>query len=325
MSVAVVSGTGFLGRAVMRQLAAKDIPAVAIARGMTTPDNVPFERADRMDRMALQAIFRAHRVNAVIDIYALTLANSAPVIAAAAYQGARYVLVSSVDVYGNYEGLIRKGSPPIHAAPSPEDAPLRQMRFPYRGNPNRPAGVDAALFNDYDKLLIEEALRLDHRMPHAILRPPMIFGRGDPQGRFAWIIKAIQQAKQGGTIRLDARAAGWLNSYAHIDDVASALVLLALDPRAEGQAWNIAYPDTHPQRWWLEQALRHAGLEIPIEESPPEEQGLLSARAEAMDLRYPLTLDSQRIRRKLEYTEQSSDMEAFFRTIDLDIAKRNSH
>ncbi|MBW7921093.1 MAG: NAD-dependent dehydratase [Rubellimicrobium sp.] len=312
MSVAVVSGTGFLGRAVMRHLAGMQVPAVAIARGVTTPAGVPFARADRMDTDALRAIFRARRVTAVVDIYALGLRNAAPVIEAAAHQGARYVLVSSTDVYANYEGLLRKGTPPVRHAPATEESPLRVMRYPYRGNPNRPQGVGADLFDDYDKLPVEEALRADTRLPHAILRPPMIFGPGDPQNRFGW---AIEAARAGGPVALDARAAGWLNSYAFVDDVAAALALLALHPGAEGRTYNVALPDQHPQRWWLQAILRHLGSDAAVTEVAPDANGLQAGRAEAMDLRYPLTLDSTRIRRELGYAEALTPDEALARTL----------
>lgn len=312
MSIAVVSGTGFLGQAVVRQLATLGLPALAIARGVTTPSGVAFERADRIDTEALLAIFRAHEVSAVIDIYALSLRNTRPVIEATARQGARYVLVSSVDVYANYEGLLRKGSPSIHRAPATEESPLRSMRHPYRGNPNRPKGVDATLFDEYDKLSIEEALSSDNRLPYAILRPPMIFGPNDPQRRFGW---AIDAARRGQDVSLDARAAGWLNSYAYVDDVAAALALLAVHPKAEGRTWNVAYPEARPQRWWLQEIFRLLGSGTKIEEVDPAAHGLLSERAMAMDLRYPLTLGSARIRHELGYSESMPEAEALSRTV----------
>lgn len=296
----------------MRRLKALGSPAAAIARGVTTPPGVPFERADRMDSGALEAIFRAREVSAVIDIYALSLQNARPVIEAAARQGARYVMVSSVDVYANYEGLLRKGSPPVRTEPATELSPLRAMRHPYRGNQNRPKGVDAALFDDYDKLLIEEALQSEYDGPFAILRPPMIFGPGDPQDRFGW---AVSAANDGPIVALDARGAGWLNSYAYVDDVAAALALLAVHDGAVGRAWNVAYAEARPQRWWLERILALLGSGAEIEEVPPAAQGLLAARAEAMDLRYPLTLDSTSIREELGYAEALRDEEALAVTL----------
>lgn len=312
MTVAVVSGTGFLGRAVMRRLEASDVPAVAIARGVTSPPGVRFECADRMDTDALSRIFRAHDVSAVIDIYPLSLNNSRPVIEATARRGARYVMISSVDVYSNYEGLLRKGLPNVRAEPATERSPLRVMRYPYRGNQKRPQGVEAALLDDYDKLPIEEALRDEYDLPYAIIRPPMIFGPGDPQARFSWAVRAAEGSRP---IQFDARAASWLNSYAYIDDAANAIALLATHPGAEGRAWNVAYQYSHSQRWWLELVLRVTGSAAGVKEVPPEALGLLHERANAMDLRYPLTLDSSLIRQELGYLEVMSEEEALETTL----------
>lgn len=303
MTIAIVSGSGFLGSAVARHLKDLQRPMVVIARGRTEshlPDGVPFEPADRMDREALCRIFRSCRVSAVADIFPLSVANTAAVMAATADAAARYVMVSSTDVYANYAGLLRKEAVPIRDAPATEDSPLRHMRFPYRGNPNRPKGVSADLFEDYDKLPVEEAIRADGRFPYAILRPPMIFGPGDRQRRFGW---AIDAALAGGPVEIDARAAAWMNSYADVDDVAAAIALLATHPRAENRTFNVAWPDQHPQIWWLRAILRLLGREAAIVEVPPERQGLQWQRAEAMDLRYPFTLDSRRIRTELGYRE----------------------
>jgi nucleoside-diphosphate-sugar epimerase len=320
MTVAIVSGTGFLGSAVARCLATLQVPTVCIARGMALielPGGVTFERADRTDSEALGRVFAAHAVTAIVDIYALGLRNSAAVIEAAARAEARYVMVSSTDVYSNYAGLLRRPEAPPMPDPATEDSPLRRMRYPYRGNPNRPKGVSADLFEDYDKLPVEEALRADGRFPFAILRPPMIFGPGDPQRRFGW---ALDAARADAPVELDARAAGWLNSYAYVDDVAAALALLATRPEAAGRTCNVAFPHARPQRWWLETVLRLTGRDTAITEVPPERQGLQAARAEAMDLSYPLTLDSRRIRADLGYAERLSVEDALARTIAADTA-----
>lgn len=320
MTVAVLSGTGFLGSAVARQLAASRVPVVCISRGMTgavPPAPIRFARADRMDVPSLRGVLHAFAVTAVIDILPLSVRNAAPAITATRQAGARYVMISSVDVYANYDGLLRKTQPDIRMTPATEGSLLREGRFPYRGNPNRPKGVSAELFEDYDKQPVEEMLRADPDLRHAILRPPMIFGPGDKQRRFGW---AIDAARSGGPVRLDARASGWLNSYAFVDDVAAAAALLATHPAAEGRTFNVAYPEASTQRRWLEAILRRMSCEVEIEETPPEAAGVLSDRAEAMDLRYPLTLDSGLIRRDLSYSETMPVDEALDRAIASDPA-----
>ncbi|HQZ11576.1 MAG TPA: NAD-dependent epimerase/dehydratase family protein [Devosia sp.] len=315
MTVAIIGGTGFLGTAVARRLLARNIEPLVIARGqhpVTLPDGARFAAADRMDRGAIASLLRQHQVVAMIDIFALGLKNTQAVLDAAADTGTRYVLTSSTDVYSNYEGLLKKGAPPVRPEPATEDSPLRAMRYPYRGNSRRPQGIGADLFEDYDKILIEEAARADSRFAAVSVRLPMIFGPGDKQHRFGW---AIRNAVAGKPFALDARAARWLNSFAYIDDAAEGLVLSALHPAAAGRTYNVAQPFVRSIRQWAETIVPLVAPGVEIVEVGPGEGGVMADRAEASDLSYPLTLDSSRVRTELGYAEVVPESEALRRTI----------
>lgn len=315
MSVAVVGGTGFIGSALVRRLRARGQTPVAISRGkhpIALPDGVIHETADRMDTAKLVEIFRAHGVDTVVDIFALGLKNTEPVLAAMRAIGGRYVLISSVDVYRNYGGLLRKEQPPVQAAPATEDDPLRAIRYPYRDNERRPKGVEADLFDDYDKIVIEEAALGDGTFAATVLRPPMIFGPGDKQRRFAWAIAAV---KQGGVIPLDERAARWPNSYGYIDDIADAIALAATHPKAAGRIYNIGQDFVRTPIEWLLTFGVVMGRQIEVETVPPDQKGLLWDRAEGSDMRYPLTIDTTRIRDELGFEEPTTEMDALRATI----------
>lgn len=315
MTVAIISGTGFLGPRVAARLLARGIEPLVIARGqhpVALPAGTRFAAADRMDRAAIAGFLREHRVTAAIDIFALSLRNTSAVLEAVAETGARYVLVSSTDVYSNYEGLLKKGSPPIRPEPATEDSPLRQMRYPYRSNSRRPQGVEADLFEDYDKIPVEEAARADPRLAATIVRLPMIFGPGDKQRRFGW---AIHNAVPGQPFALDARAARWLNSYAYIDDVADGLALAATHPAAAGRTYNIAQPFVRSIRQWADMLVPLVAPGVEIVEVGPDANGIMADRAEASDLRYPLTLDSARIRAELGYAEIVPEADALAETV----------
>ncbi|MBN9310091.1 NAD-dependent epimerase/dehydratase family protein [Devosia sp.] len=319
MTIAIVSGTGFLGSATARRLRERGEDVLVIARGQSPvalADGVTFEKADRMDGARIAALLKANGVSAVIDIFALSLRNSEPVIEAAAEAGARYVLVSSTDVYSNYGGLLRKESPAVRPEPATEDSPLRTLRYPYRGNPRRPQGVEDDLFENYDKIPIEE-FALAHGAPEAtVLRLPMIFGPDDKQHRFAWVIGGV---RPGAPFRLDKRGAAWLNSYAYIDDAAEALALAATLPEAAGRIYNVAQPFVRTQADWARTILTLMGADNEIVLVEPGEGGVLADRAEAMDLAYPLTLDSQRIRDELGYREIVPEEQALRRTIEWEL------
>jgi nucleoside-diphosphate-sugar epimerase len=314
MSIAIIGGTGFLGPRIAARLVARGIEPLVIARGrhpVALPDGARFAAADRMDRAAIAGLLRAHGATAAIDIFALSLRNSQPVLDAAEDAGARYLLISSTDVYRNYEGLLKKGMPPVRLEPATEDSPLRAMRYPYRSNARRPQGVEDDLFEDYDKIPIEEAALAGGR-PSTVLRLPMIFGPGDKQHRFAWAIAAVES---GPRVALDSRAAAWPNSYAYVDDVAEAVALAATLPAAAARIYNVAQPFVRTPVEWLERFAAVLGRPVDIALVAPDAGGLLHERADASDLSYPLTLDSTRIRADLGYAEVVPEDEALAATI----------
>ena len=315
MTVAIIGGTGFIGTAVAGRLRQHGLTPIVVARGehpVDLPEGAVFERGDRMDEARLREIFAAHGVDTVIDIFALGLLNTRAVLEATAATGGRYLLLSSVDVYSNYGGLLRRESPAIQPQPARETDPLRGFRYPYRGNPHRPKGVEAALFEDYDKIVLEEAALGDTRFSSTVIRTPMIFGPGDKQHRFKWAIDAV---RRGGLIRLDERAAKWPNSYGFITDVAEAMVLAALDPRAAGRVYNVGQGFVRTPIEWLLSFAVVMNVPVEVETVPAAEQGLLFERAEASDLRYPLTLDTTRIREELGFVEVVPEREALLATI----------
>lgn len=315
MAVAVLGGTGFIGSAVVERLVARDLEPVAIARGRQTvalPGGAVFEMADRRDSERLASIFVQHDITTVIDIFALGMLNTAPVLQALGDSGRRYVVLSSVDVYSNYGGLLCREQPAVQAHPAAETDPLRSFRYPYRGNSRRPKGVDEALFDDYDKIIIEETALADPHFSTTVVRAPMIFGPGDKQHRFGWAIDAI---RAGGTIRVDERAAHWPNSYGYVTDVAEAIVVASLDPRAAGRIYNVGQPFVRTPVEWLRHFARVMGVRIDVKIVPASERGLLWERAEASDLGYPLTLDTNRIRAELDFAEPIAEDEALRRTI----------
>lgn len=286
-----------------------------LARGehpVDLPDGAVFERVDRMDGAGLLAALRKHHVDTLIDIFALGRLNTQAVFDAMGEIGGRYLLLSSVDVYSNYGGLLRKETPPIQTAPAKEDDPLRRFRYPYRGNPHRPKGVTAELFEDYDKIVLEDAVRADSRFTSTIIRAPMIFGPGDKQHRFAWAIKAVQG---GGLLKLDERAANWPNSYGFVDDVAEAMLMAALDPRAAGRTYNVGQAHIRTPLEWLLAFAAVMNISTEVETVPAAAKGLQFDRAEATDLSYPLTLDTARIRRELGFAEPTPEIEAIRATI----------
>ena len=315
MTIAIYGGTGLIGSGVVRRLVARGISPLVLARGKSPvelPEGVRFEAIERTDGQALLKLFQANDVDTVIDIFALGLKNSSPMLAAMGAIGGRYVLLSSVDVYRNYGGLLKRESPPVQSAPAKEDDPLRDFRFPYRQNDRRPRGVDDDMFDDYDKIVLEEAAAGEGRFATTVIRAPMVFGPGDKQHRFKWAIDAVNR---GGVIELDERAAHWPNSYGYVDDVGEAIALAATSPKAAGRTYNVGQNFVRNPIEWILSFAAVMGKSIEVQEVPPEARGLQADRADASDLRYPLTLDTTRIRKELGFAEIVPEREALLATI----------
>ena len=86
MTIAIIGGSGFLGRNVALRLLAHGETPLVVHRGnepANLPDAVRIAHADRTDEAALTDLFRQHDVSVVIDIYALSLGNTQAVINAA--------------------------------------------------------------------------------------------------------------------------------------------------------------------------------------------------------------------------------------------------
>jgi nucleoside-diphosphate-sugar epimerase len=315
MGVAIIGGTGFIGPQIAARVLARGLQPLVIARGhhpVTLPSGAVFEAADRMDTSRLVELFRTYSIGTVIDVFTLSLRNTKPVIDAIGITGGRYVPLSSVDVYRNYGGLLGRETPPVQLEPAREEDPLRGFRYPYRDNSRRPQGVESDLFEDYDKIFVEDHARADDRFETTIIRAPMIFGPGDKQHRFRWAIEAVLSDQP---IRIDRRAARWGNSYGYGEDIAEAIVLAALALEAAGRTYNVGQPFVRTPVEWLHTFAAHLNRPIKVIEVDPSDRGLLVERAEAMNLAYPLTLDTARIRTELGFTEIVSEPDALDATI----------
>lgn len=308
MRVVVIGGTGFIGRETVARLATRDAEVLVIHRGRTQaplPDGVRTAEADRMDNGALAAILDDFRPETVIDVLAMTEANTLPVLQAVSGRAERYVLISSADVYGNYGGLIGKEHETPITRPLREDDPLREVRYPYRGKEGNEE--ERAFFDQYDKIVVEALARSELELEATVLRLPMVFGPGDRQHRFGWMVKA---ARAGGKVELDERAAAWRSTHGYVTDVAEGVALAATDMRAHGKTYNLGRADAPDLAHWLAKVAALMGVSLEIETVPARRRGLLADFADSVHMEYPLMLDTRRIRSELDYREVVPEDEA---------------
>src|ERR1051325_4080606 len=146
MRIIVLGGTRFTGPHIVRRLRERGDDVVVVHRG-TNCDDLTHMHCDRRDVDI--------RGDLVIDLCCMTEAEARA--AAAHFRNERYVVISSGDVYRNYDGLQRHTAGAPDPTPLAEDAPLRETLYPYRDK----AAQLGEWVRDYDKILVERALAGD--------------------------------------------------------------------------------------------------------------------------------------------------------------------
>jgi nucleoside-diphosphate-sugar epimerase len=267
MRIVVIGGTRFMGPHVVRLLAGHDV--TLFHRGTNCKDTTHLHG----DRMHLP---RDLHGDVVVDMCCMTEAHAQT--AAKYFRDERLVVISSADVYRNYDGLRGRYNGPPDPVPLREDAPLREKLYPYG--------------DDYEKILVERTLAAPRT---TILRLPAVYGPNDEQHRFAAWLKP--------DAKIDVKQSGWRWTRGYVENVADAIVLATLNDQAAGRVYNVGEPDSPTEIEWASMvAARH-----------PEVCG--PASAGRLDFEYALVTDSSAIRRDLGYVERVSRKDALARTI----------
>jgi len=281
MRIIVIGGTRFMGPHVVRSLTARGHEVTVFHRGHDCRDatHVHGDRAN---------FPRDLHGDVLIDMICMSEADAR--VSAAHFQHERIVVISSADVYRQYDGLLGRYNGPPDSTLLREDAPLREHLHPYGG--------------DYEKILVEQIIR----GPRAtILRLPAVYGPNDEQHRFVPWLKQMDDG--AGTIQIDIRQAGWRWTRGYSENVAEAIVLAALSERAAGKTYNVGEPDAPTEEEWLRMLGDAAGWHGRIERAENVE-GTLPANFD-----YDLATDTASIRRDLGYRELVSRTDALAATV----------
>jgi len=209
--------------------------------------------------------------DAIVDMFAMTESDARAI---ANVEG-RVVVASSGDVYRQYDRVrgVEQGPSEV---PLTEESPLRTNLFPYGG--------------EYEKILVERVVR---ERGGTILRLPAVYGPGDARMR-EWI---------GAIVSMSEPQTHWRWTRGYVENVADAIALAALDPRAAGKTYNVGDADAPSEKEWVQ--MLGGRLNI-VKESPLP-----------FDWRYDLVTDTSAIRRDLGYMERVGREEAIAKTIAL--------
>ena len=309
MRVLVIGGSGFIGRHVVTQLSPRH-EVVVLHRGRST---APVEAivADRDQPEELKRALHRARADVVIDMIAYTEAQARALVDAVRESTGRLVVISSGDVYRNYDGLRRKISTPPDPAPLDEDAPLRETRFPYRGEVH---AFDHA--EDYEKILVEQAAA---EASATVVRLPAVYGPGDSQHRLRAYLQRMTDRRP--FILLSSEQADWRWSRGYVENVAVAIALAATDARAAGRTYNAGEEPTPTEREWVERIGVSVGWQGTVVTVPAKE--LPESLRYQLDWGYDLHTTTQRIRREMGFVDAVSGDEAMRRSVAWELDQRN--
>lgn len=307
MRILVIGGTGFVGQHVTRRLAQDGHAVTVLHRGETEadlPSDVARITGDRVDLDRLRREL-PRRPDVVIDLILYTEAHAQTLVRAFEGETGRLVAISSGDVYRNYDGL--RGVTDADPTPGPlaEDAPLRTTRYPYRGQ-----GLEADYADDYDKILVEEAVRAADT-PTTVLRLPKVYGPGDAQHHTWAYWKRMSDARPA--ILLAEAQATWPWSRGYVENVAAAIACAATDERAADRTYNVGEPTALTEAEWVRRLGAVVGWEGRVVTVP--EDALPEALQVGFNWRYRMATDTRRIRTELGFAEPVSHAKALRRTI----------
>jgi len=313
--VLVLGGTGFIGGAAVRRLVALGHDVAAFHRGEPSSGAaVPIHiRGDRKDLQAHREAFRRFAPEVVLDTIAYTEADGRGLASVLDGIAARFVVLSSQDVYAPYGRLLRLESGPVDRAASSEESPLRTSRHPYRA-----MAKPGEMAYDYEKILVEAAVREASGAPVTILRLPMVYGPGDPQRRLRSCLGLMTEGVP--EIRLDRAKAAWRCTRGFVDDVAQAIALAVTDSRAAGRVYNLGEDHALREAEWIRaigEAVGWTGLVRAV-----ERDALPEAEREPYDFAHDLVADTTRIRRELGFREPVGRREGLRRSVALEPAER---
>lgn len=310
MRILVIGGTRFIGPYVVRDLLAAGHQVAVFHRGETESELAAGAQPIRGDRRELARFaneFRQFGPEVVLDMIAFNEREARELVRVFKGLAARLVVVSSMDVYRAYGGLLRLEECAPAQLPLAEDAPLRTALFPRRAQAQ---GPDDWLYH-YEKILVERAVRSDERARATVLRLPAVYGPGDRQQRTFEHLRRMDDGRP--TILLEAGRARWRWTRGYVEDVAAAIALAVMDERAAGRIYNVGESAASTEAEWVRRIAAAAGWDGAVVAAPRE--SLPEHLRADLDWSCHLDVDTSRIRRELGYAETVAPAEAMRRTV----------
>ena len=315
MNVLAIGGTGFIGSHVAHLLIEQGHDVAILHRGTTVAGLSTVVRHIHGSRDAIadvQPELARFKPEVVLDVIPYTERQARELVQVFSGLAERIVVISSADVYRNYDGFRGKAPAPPDPVPLSEEAPLRETLYPYRGY-----GLPFEWADDYDKILVERIVLGDADLPATVLRLAAVYGPGDKQNRIGVYLDRMSAQRR---VQMTREQSAWRWTRGYVENVATAIALAVVDNRSAARVYNLGEESALTEREWVEEigkAVSWAGdvVHVPKDDLPEHLR-------QPFDFRYELMTDTTRIREELGYSESVSREEALARTVEWERSRR---
>lgn len=310
MKILAIGATGFIGSYVVRNLSGKGHELAVLSRRKNKTQKNKIGLLINGDGYRLSESIkeiRAFGPEVVLDFILYTEKQATDFVEICRGLAKRTVVISSADVYRNYDGLRGSSSAQPDAVPLGEDSPLRESLFPYRG-----ADTGFEWADEYEKILVEKVLMNEKEPASTVLRLPAVYGPGDRQHRVGEYLSMMD----GGSseIVIPRSQAKWRWTRGYVENVAAAIVAAVEDSRAENRIFNVGDQKALCEKEWIEEIGKAAGWNGKVIVD-------LNENRDGPDYSYHLETDCSWIRLELGLLEPVSIKKGLKKTIDWERAK----
>jgi nucleoside-diphosphate-sugar epimerase len=238
--VVVTGAGGFLGQALAHEASCPVLRVVRRAEGQPLPSTVTMPELlaqpaslDGAELLVHAAAIRHRHGTGAADYQASNVELVERLLRAAANRVKRFVLVSSVGVYG-----------------FPAELPISES------TPLAPRTLYSQTKIEGEKLVRRLAPQLG--LAYTIVRPTILYGLGDTNG----MMDKLAAMLRSGRYRIVGRGLNTLH-HTHVSDAARGILALGRDERARGEDFILAGPETITLRRLSELVAAAVGVRLP--------------------------------------------------------------
>lgn len=229
MKVLVMGGTRFNGLALVRELAEHGHEVTTFNRGVTEaalPRSVRRLYGDRTDRSALTEMMKKEDFDVVQDISGYTVEDVQPLFEAFKGRIGHYIFAGSTVIYADTDILPIRESHPVDLGPKQGDYGKNKV------------AVERWLFSEYR----------ENGFPASVMSFSMVFGPNNGQEREQRMFTRLLRGRPV-LIPGDGTAVGQIG---HVEDEATALRMMMMNPNTFGKRYNITGKDQYTDEGYVD-------------------------------------------------------------------------